>query len=211
MRVGVSLIVILSLFALKTAYNQNEQANTDLSSEDKIARILEFQRERIAKEMQNYSYPNGEFGVEAKDLRELTMETGGTPMRSIIITTWRSGSTFLGDVLNSMPGNFYHYEPLLNYEITQIRGPPDDKPAIETLKKLMKCEYTDLGNYLNYGKKHSNLFYHNQRLWSQCKVFPSFCYEPKFLEPFCKLFPLQSMKVVKLRMEIAAELLRDSR
>lgn len=43
-----------------------------------------------------------------------------------------------------MPGNFYHYEPLLNYGIVQVRGPPYADGAILTLKNLLNCNYTDL-------------------------------------------------------------------
>jgi hypothetical protein len=188
---------------------QQQQVTQNLSVT--IEDVLNYQRQQIAEEMLNYEYPNGRFAVEAKNLQELTPETGGTPMRSIIITTWRSGSTFLGDILNAMPGNYYHYEPLLTYDIMQIRGPPHDKPAIKSLKKLLKCNYTGMEEYLDFGQAHNYLFTHNSRLWSQCHLFPNFCYQPKFLEPFCKLFPLQSMKVVRLRMRIAASLLRDSR
>jgi hypothetical protein len=189
--------------------SQQQQVTQNLSVT--IDDVLNYQRQQIAEEMQNYEYPNGRFGVEAKNLMELTPETGGIPMRSVIISTWRSGSTFLGDVLNALPGSFYHYEPLLTYDIMQIRGPPNDKPAIKSLKKLLKCNYTGLTDYLDFGQSHNYLFTHNSRLWSQCHLFPNFCYQPKFLEPFCKLFPLQSMKVVRLRMRIAASLLRDKR
>ena len=176
--------------------------------------VLNYQRNVIAEdEMKYYEFPNGKFDVEAKNLQELTPETGGNPMRSIIVTTWRSGSTFLGDVLNAMPGNYYHYEPLLNFDIIQIRGPPHERTALENLRRLLKCNYTgmDMDDYLEYGKTHKYLFTHNSRLWSQCQMFPKFCFKPKFLEPFCSLFPLQSMKVVRLRMRIAAKLLQDSR
>ena len=30
----------------------------------------------------------------------------------LIVTTWRSGSTFLGDLLNHYPGTWYSFEPL---------------------------------------------------------------------------------------------------
>jgi hypothetical protein len=30
----------------------------------------------------------------------------------LILTSWRSGSTFLGDILNHYPGTFYSFEPL---------------------------------------------------------------------------------------------------
>lgn len=191
------------------ASEQQQQVTQNLSVS--IEDVLNYQRQQIAEEMQYYEFPAGKFGIDAKNLQELTPETSGTPMRSIIITTWRSGSTFLGDILNALPGNYYHYEPLLTYDIMQIRGPPHDKPAIKTLKKLLQCNYTGLDEYLEFGQSHNYLFTHNNRLWNQCHLFPNFCYQPKFLEPFCKLFPLQSMKVVRLRMRLAASLLRDPR
>ena len=33
----------------------------------------------------------------------------------LVATSWRSGSTFLGDLLNHYPGVFYHFEPLHYY------------------------------------------------------------------------------------------------
>lgn len=78
-------------------------------------------------------------------LADLVPELGGRPVRSVILTTWRSGSTFLGDVLNSHPANFYHYEPLLDYDIVQVRGPPLADAAIDRLKSLLHCNYSNLG------------------------------------------------------------------
>lgn len=93
---------------------------------------------------------------------DYTLETKDQPVRAVVFSTWRSGSTFIGkiissclqyipkncnftgDLLNSMPGNFYHYEPLLNYGIVQVRGPPYADGAILTLKNLLNCNYTDL-------------------------------------------------------------------
>jgi hypothetical protein len=73
---------------------QQQQVTQNLSVT--IEDVLNFQRQQIADEMQYYEYPSGRFGVDAKNLHELTPETGGAPMRSVIISTWRSGSTFLG-------------------------------------------------------------------------------------------------------------------
>lgn len=161
--------------------------------------------------MAEFEYPNGAYSNEATKLADMTPETGGTPIRSIIITTWRSGSTFLGDILNSMPGNYYHYEPLLDFDIVQIRGPPNDRIAIHNLRNLLKCDYTEMENYLEFGKTHNYLFSHNTRLWRHCRLFPNFCYDPKFLGPFCQLFPMQSMKVVRLRASLVTPLLEDER
>ncbi|TMW54403.1 hypothetical protein DOY81_000506 [Sarcophaga bullata] len=175
-----------------------------------ISEIITHQRNKLATEMENFEYPAGRFGVEAEKLSDLTPETEGTPVRSIVVTTWRSGSTFLGDILNAMPGNFYHYEPLLNFGIRQIRDPDDEEQAIKNIKNLLFCDYhNDMDEYLNFGKTHTYLFEHNERLWSVCKEYPHYCWRPKFLTPFCKLFPLQSMKTVRLRLSTAETLLED--
>ena len=63
------------------------------------------------------------------------------------MTTWRSGSTFFGDILLSHSGTFYHYEPLLLFLINQIR--PDDghraDEAVRIIKDLFKCDFSNLG------------------------------------------------------------------
>lgn len=66
-------------------------------------------------------------------------------MRSVILTSWRSGSTFFGDVINAHPANFYHYEPLLDFGIVQIRGPPLADEALRNLEALLKCDFSNLG------------------------------------------------------------------
>ncbi|XP_068082897.1 carbohydrate sulfotransferase 5-like [Anabrus simplex] len=156
-------------------------------------------------ERDNYS---GEEDCEGS-LEDLVPELGGQPVRNIIFATWRSGSTFLADVLNSHPANYYHYEPLLDYDIVQIRGEPLASGALRKLKALLNCNYTGLDHYLEYGKEHVWLFFFNTRLWDQCLQHPHLCWLPEFLGPFCRLFPFQSMKVVRLRLRLAEELLDD--
>ncbi|XP_076275519.1 carbohydrate sulfotransferase 5-like [Rhynchophorus ferrugineus] len=168
-----------------------------------IEEIINAQRAKLLRELQDYNLPN------KISLSNLTLETGGQPIRTVIITTWRSGSTFLGDILNALPGNYYHYEPLLDFGIIQIRGPPYSEPALNVLKSLLNCDYTDLHRYLEFGMSHIYLFTHNQRLWAQCEAYPDYCWEPEFLNNFCKLFPFQSMKTVRLRLKLAEQLLED--
>ncbi|KAL7729909.1 hypothetical protein ACLKA6_014757 [Drosophila palustris] len=172
-----------------------------------IVDVLAAQRSRILTEMENFEYPRG----GAEKLNDMTLETSGTPVRSIVVTSWRSGSTFLGDILNAMPGNYYHYEPLLDFGIKQVRDPEDQQLAVQNLKNLLNCDYGDMTDYLEYGKTHTYLFEHNQRLWDVCREYPRFCWRPAFLTPFCRLFPIQSMKTVRLRLAQAEQLLQDQR
>lgn len=176
-----------------------------------IDEVVALQRARIHHEMRDYrfDYEAGQGQGEGRGLEGLTLETGGSPRRSLILTTWRSGSTFLGDILNSLPANYYHYEPLLNFDIVQIRGPPHAAPALRNLRKLLDCDYHGMEEYLQYGRAHVWLFTHNERLWDQCSEYPHYCWNSTFLTKFCRLFPFQSMKVVRLRLKLAEELLGD--
>lgn len=176
-----------------------------------IEHALKIQRRLIKEEMEGYIYPHGRYNVSAGNLSDLVPERGGTPVRSIILTTWRSGSTFLGDILDSHPGNYYHYEPLLQYEIVQIRGPPLWLEARDMIRSLVHCNYTSLTPYLQYGMEHNYLFTHNSRLWEMCLQYPEVCFLPDFLNRFCRLFPFQSMKIVRVRLKLFQELLSDPR
>lgn len=80
----------------------------------------------------------------SRKLNDLVMEKGGQPIRNVIFTTWRSGSTFLGETLDSHPGTFYHYEPLLHFEIKQVHKCLEKLPII-TSKALYVRRF-----FLNY-------------------------------------------------------------
>lgn len=168
-------------------------------------RLLENTRNKIKTDLMNYNFTYS--GVQK--IEDLLMEHNGQPLRSLIISTWRSGTTFLGEVLNAMPGNFYHYEPLLNYEIIQIRGPPHAAKALSTIKNMLKCNYDDMEDYFKFGKGHVFQFSHNTRLWGHCKHKRELCLDSEFTGKFCKLFPFQSMKVVRLRLRLIEEILED--
>ncbi|XP_069975671.1 carbohydrate sulfotransferase 5-like [Penaeus vannamei] len=149
--------------------------------------------------------------LKARSVKDLVLEQGGKPVRSLVITTWRSGSTFIGDVLQSHPGTYYHYEPLLDFGINQVRYGEDATQALHNLKHLLTCDYSEMEHYLDYGPEHPWLFTHNQVLWSRCQAAPDLCWKPEFLSPFCSLFPFQSLKTVRLRLNLTQELLQDKK
>jgi len=168
--------------------------------------IIENQRVRISSEMDQFPFENNQ------ELMDLIPDQGGQPIRAMIATTWRSGSTFLGDILLSHPATFYHYEPLINYKIHQVRdGTPLAPKAIKALENLFKCDYSDLGSYLTYAQAHAETLSHNERLWSHCYGSSrKHCYNPEFLSQFCSLFPFQSLKTVRLRLNLTRQIIEDT-
>ncbi|XP_011870858.1 PREDICTED: carbohydrate sulfotransferase 6-like isoform X2 [Vollenhovia emeryi] len=184
--------------------------SADNATITEIQEVVDQQRRAIKREMENYEYPNGKYGINVSKLEDLVMEKGGRPMRNIILTSWRSGSTFLGDVVNAHPANFYHYEPLLDYGIVQIRESPLAEESLTRIISLLNCEYKELDRYLDYGKDyHPWVFNHNTHLWRQCQAHKRICWDQRFVSKFCRLFPFQSMKLVRLRLRIAENLLAE--
>lgn len=178
------------------------------SSTERLDTVISRERRRMAEDLTGFEAINGEA------VASYQMEDGGQPVRAMVATTWRSGSTFLGDIMTAHPGTFYHYEPLLHYDIVQARSGALAEDAIRTLGALMRCNYTSLERYLQYGKQHQWLFSHNERLWAHCladgpQFRKSYCWEPAFLNRFCPLFPFQSIKTVRLRLNLTKTLVED--
>ncbi|XP_037089198.1 carbohydrate sulfotransferase 6-like isoform X2 [Pollicipes pollicipes] len=162
------------------------------------------QRDMIAQELANYPFQNSSFRLD-----RLLTNAGGAPIRYMIVTTWRSGSTFLADVLNSHPAMFYHYEPLMDFGIRRVRhGALADK-AVTNIQRLMSCDYSEMGDYIAYSRTHHYVQEHNWRLWRYCGAGKrEFCWRSDFLSAFCRLFPFQTMKTVRLALNATERLLK---
>ena len=168
--------------------------------------LIQKQRAKIRAELTDYDIHQS---LNTQNFSHLIPDEGGKPVRSLVVTTWRSGSTFLGDVLLAHPATYYHYEPLLDIGITQARYGQLADLAVNNLNNLMYCNYTGMNHYLDYEYKHPWLLNHNTRLWWICFAFRSFCHNQRFLSNYCSLFPFQSIKVVRLRMNLTETFLKD--
>jgi len=132
----------------------------------------------------------------------------------LIATTWRSGSTFLGDLLNHYKGTFYYFEPLHYYsslkDLKTVQSEPD------FLKSLYTCSFNSENiGFLTHVSKPPNKFIfenHNFRLWNSCKnLLPknAMCFMPDYLNHVCPLFPIKLIKTVRLRVRKIEKLLGD--
>ena len=111
-------------------------------------------------------------------------------MRILILTTWRSGSTFLGDIFNAYPGSFYSFEPLhqlLNRQHFQD-GPKKDA-VLGLLRSIMYCNMTVHHRpFFNYARKKDFLLSHNSRYWQACSVNRALCFDPDFFNQVITMF-----------------------
>ena len=139
----------------------------------------------------------------------------------LIATSWRSGSSFLGDLLNHYPGTFYSFEPIhyIDFKKHQLKLSKKwrHEEALKLMRDIYKCDYSTniTTGYLKHVSKSENQFLlrHNGRVWKSCtSLLPSnaACFTPEFLNRVCPLFPIRLIKTVRLRMTLVEKLLRDA-
>lgn len=133
----------------------------------------------------------------------------------LIATTWRSGSTFLGDLLNHYKGTFYYFEPLHYY--SKIKDHTKIQNETSFLKSLFTCKFNSENmGFLHHVSQGPNKFLfanHNFRLWKSChNLLPNdlMCFMPDYLNRVCPLFPIKLIKTVRFRVNNVEELLQDS-
>ena len=123
------------------------------------------------------------------------------PRWILIITTWRSGSSFTAQLLSSLRGANVHYEPLMEFEFEDLLSKFEQRrKAEEMIQDLFTCQYQhpSLKNYLELEPEEMRqyIFSKNERVWDLCLRFSAknntqFCYNPIFLQEACQLFPVQ--------------------
>ena len=156
-------------------------------------------------------------GEQSKDVFQLGEPIQSNHARHILIaTSWRSGSTFLGDLLSRYPGTFYSFEPLHFYDNKHGAGAgikEEMQNAFASFLSLVfKCK-PETG-YFEHASKPENkwLFQHNFRLWNVCKNIlqnETACFMPELYLQACPTFPIRLVKTVRLRVEQINRLLLD--
>ena len=100
----------------------------------------------------------------------LPTRTGNGLSQILIVSSWRSGSTFLGDLLNSFPGTFYYFEPLHYFFTAKDELIREEKEQLELLGNLYNCSFPNSSKpFLRHLSKFPFLMKkHNWRLWRNC-------------------------------------------
>ena len=113
-----------------------------------------------------------------------------------IISSWRSGSTFLASLIENLPGVFYNYEPLYFLGVNNVVKGRYFSLAKRVIDNIMNCRY---GNkaiqyfrsaYIKHGKKRI------------CQS-PSLCLDGGYLAQTCKMSPIFAFKTVKMTLHQA--------
>ncbi|XP_042879001.1 uncharacterized protein LOC122257645 [Penaeus japonicus] len=146
---GTFAIFVLSELAHKSNTIEKRQGKQvpgytkllDSRPNAEISKVLDEQRRDIEQQMKGYMFPAK---LNVSSAKDLVLAEGGQPVRSLIVTSWRSGSTFMGDILRSHPGTYYHYEPLHDFGIKQVRSGGVAAQALHNLKHFLSCDYSEM-------------------------------------------------------------------
>lgn len=124
--------------------------------------------------------------------------------RILLVTYFRSGSSFLGDLLQQNFRTFYTFEPLHYLESGKGTRIHDDKfeDAAKLINNILKCNFPLISPYIKWALRPENrfLFKWNTFLWSTCRFKPVSCFNPSFLKETCIRSPLQVLKFTRLHM-----------
>ncbi|XP_068214375.1 uncharacterized protein [Palaemon carinicauda] len=130
--------------------------------------------------------------------------------RVIILSTWRSGSTFLGDLLRSYPGAFFSFEPLHHLlKNLHLQEGPLVEVVTNLIRSILTCNYSDQDEYVSYMRNNTFLIDHNTRLWNSCARNRALCFDKDYISKMCKYMPVNVMKTVRMGLSPVVELLQD--
>ncbi|XP_016982881.1 carbohydrate sulfotransferase 2 [Drosophila rhopaloa] len=141
------------------------------------------------------------------DLSNYTLETGGQPIRSMLVTFRGSGALTLLDNLAHQPGCYQHYAPLIAYESRSVAEQAVDR-VLDELVALYNCNYNKSTEMLHWGMRSAvfRRFYGVQS--KTCMTYSQeICWDPQKMAGICKLYPFINMAVYNLRLRFLASLL----
>lgn len=133
-------------------------------------------------------------------LNSLPVINKSSVIRILVVTYFRSGSTFLGDLLQQNWKSFFTFEPL-HYmsDGVRIEGQRTEE-AIDLIEKIFRCDFQSVSTYIDWVKQTKNqfLFKWNKFLWGVCRFRSKTCFDPIFIRETCLRAKVHIMKVVRL-------------
>lgn len=141
------------------------------------------------------------------DLSGYTLETGGKPTRSMLVTFRGSGAISLLDYFSYQGGCYNHFSPLIAYK-KRIKNKDDTISALKQLISLYKCDYNYSTDMLNWGMVTPTFrkFYGLQSRICSTNL-NDLCWNIDTLSSICKIFPFMNMSVYNLGLDILKVLL----
>ena len=134
-------------------------------------------------------------------LKHFAVYNGTNQTKVLIVAYFRSGSSFLGDLLQQNWKTFYTFEPF-HYMTRHSRiDGANITTAYSMINSLYDCDFSQNSFYVKWINKNKHLIRWNKFLWSICKFRSDTCYSDTSLRDVCQRSRYNVIKVVRLRMK----------
>lgn len=130
-----------------------------------------------------------------------TTSTG--PQHIFLLSYARSGSSFVGDLLQSMPNSFYYFEPMHFLSNSVLNQSFDEARTI--LDQLFNCQVSQVSGFTEWVKAHPSFmkFKRSVRYWKYCSANKS-CYNSTVVDTYCRKQSSVIVKAIRLNLHEAS-------
>lgn len=144
------------------------------------------------------------FGVsESRAHKKQNLKRG--PLHILLVAYPRTGSSFVGDLIQSLPNSFYHFEPLHFIQGSFLNG--SFYEARDLLDNLFQCNISQIEGFLLWQKSHKAFMKleRNIRYWKNCFINKT-CYNGTYIDSFCRNQTLVLIKTIRMNLYEASKL-----
>lgn len=127
------------------------------------------------------------------------------PLHVLLVSYARTGSSFVGDLLQSLPSSFYHFEPLhflsnpvLNDSFLEARS---------VLDKVFRCNVSSIEGFLKWQRKNKGYmkFKRSFKYWKECSR-KNACYNGSYIDAYCRRHNMIIAKTIRIKLSDAIEI-----
>ena len=131
-------------------------------------------------------------------LSRFPVYNGRNVSRILLIGYFRSGSSFVGDLMQQNWKSFYSFEPLhLMTRYTRIED-SNLTQALNLLTGIFTCDFKRSPHYIEWIEKNQFLLKWNKFLWNVCRFRPISCNDVNYVTQACQRSKYNIIKVVRL-------------
>lgn len=182
-----------------------EELERELKSNNDIINAITHD---LMHELKSFNVKALRHRTNAKTFNDLIPKTGGNPVINVIISTFRSGSTFMEEIFRSFPGTFLHHEVLMHYGSIRITNETQSVQGAADVHQMFHCNYEGLDLFLDKAKESSNgILVRNERVYRYLSDKSK--YTKEFLSETCERFPVQAAKLNRLSLKYGKRFLED--
>ncbi|XP_077553418.1 carbohydrate sulfotransferase 4-like [Haemaphysalis longicornis] len=117
----------------------------------------------------------------------------------LVVSYYRSGSTFTGELLSAGPKTFFHFEPLMMFTVSGRLRRSRERYAFRLLDALAMCQMENVPLYMMWFQEKPKYFQYNRFLWDLCGTSEA-CFSPHHVASLCARAKAQVFKFTRLHI-----------